>query len=784
MPVTDQISVIIGDYEVLSANPEDLPISISYSLEDPDNFQSKKSGESFDIITPAITENSQAANTFNNSGIDDLTSGKAFRSFRPAQIIANGMPLLSGKGILKGATHDANPIDFKWNIYGDNSDWLIEMKELTLYDVLKNLSFTLNKSTIENSWAADGTNEALPYVFAPVRYRQPLGGYSSVAGNLTPVNDNVIIQSMRPAIFKYWVIYWAFKSLGYRIETNFLNTSYYRRMTMPWTWGNFLDSEGTRLDTHKFLAKSEQAYFENMPTGGAVRIIDVKASNDSHDGGFDNNGDYQYTGAYEMQWTYQAPNYGLITARFEGILDINADVFQDCTLEYRIQWYKNNVLFDSTDGSYATTGNLIINTDAPIVGQLFNFSCDVDVNPGDIIKAKVYCYSYKSKNRTADMRMTVSILEFKIAYFKIPIGGLIDFANYSGLKKFKFLDFLAGECDLYDLSINTDSVQKKVLIEPTHAYSLIDDQSTKTGGYFVDDCLDWDDKKDFSKKWEIELYSEGDRELQFTFKDDTNDGILKVIQDRKATKIAAGKYNLPERFKSGKKPIENRFFSPTMHVEVDEFKSLGTGLNTGISPQFICLIPENISNTSQSESENTFVPKSAYYKGLINGVGAWKWDGSVLQNFPYMFAVNYKDGGQNDPIISYCDQKIKSGSSHVIGKGLLKRFFWQRLAIARNGQRYPAAWLSLNNNDVASSFHREFKILFGHKWELIQIQNYYPLKNESTRCLLYKWVPITQEDNDNTFPSALSILNDDLSSNQMDMQYSEMKCLITDIPNK
>lgn len=35
----------------------------------------------------------------------------------------------------------------------------------------------------------------------------------------------------------------------------------------------------------------------------------------------------------------------------------------------------------------------------------------------------------------------------------------------------------------------------------------------------------------------------------------------------------------------------------------------------------ICLVPENISNTSSSEAQNTFIPKTAYYKGLVTGGG-------------------------------------------------------------------------------------------------------------------------------------------------------------------
>ena len=51
-----------------------------------------------------------------------------------------------------------------------------------------------------------------------------------------------------------------------------------------------------------------------------------------------------------------------------------------------------------------------------------------------------------------------------------------------------------------------------------------------------------------------------------------------------------------------------------------------------------------------------------------------------------MFAVNYKPGGENDPILSYSDEKIGNEGNYIVGKGLIKRFFWQRLAIMNDGR--------------------------------------------------------------------------------------------------
>jgi hypothetical protein len=207
---------------------------------------------------------------------------------------------------------------------------------------------------------------------------------------------------------------------------------------------------------------------------------------------------------------------------------------------------------------------------------------------------------------------------------------------------------------------------------------------------------------------------------------------------------------------------------------------------TGTAPQMVCLVPENISNTSKEEAQNTFEPKSAYYKGLTSGMG-WIFDGDEQTDFPYMFAVNYKPGGEDDPVLSYSDERIgpvegsSSGSSFVVAKGLLRRFYHQRLAIMRNGQYYNTSF-KLNNIDITNWLHREHILCRGQRWELVEIRSYRPLLEQTTQCFLRKWSPVIQADADNTYPSEDEVLDTGTPTNSFDLQYNQLKCLSTDIP--
>lgn len=780
MPSTNKyLRLVIGDKQVQVSNPEELPISIDYTLEDPENFQSKNSAQALGVKVPATLLNDVAGNTYRNPDVMDLTTGSAFRSTQRFVMDENGHEIMIGKAILKNGTHNINPKDYSYDLYGDNADWKIDLQESTLFDFLKQLTFTFSKDIVIQSWQFDGTNQDLPYVFAPIRFRLPMGGTRVDAANVvTPIDDNMLPIYLKPCLSKYWILFWAFKSIGYRIQSTFFDSEYFRRQVMPWTWGSFLSSEGTNLNIHNFLAKSAAEAYYNAPDGRHYFWWDLGVSNDSTDGAFDNNDDYFWNpSTFEMQWTYKSPDFGPLDATF------SMDIQYDARLNHRtsditmvVYWYKNGVETQVTE-IVRVTGALILGNQEVGIGQSF---FTVAVDPGDIITAKIWLDIKAAK--LGFSAINASVLSFKLDFFRIPLGGTVAFENYPGFKKYKFLDFLKGVIDEFNMSINTDTVNKVVVIEPTHQYSTVDDLTIKNPGYFVDDFIDWDGKGDYTQDWIMENYSDYNRELDFRYKDDTNDGILKTVQDRNIITLAKGKYVFPARFKTGKTEIENRFFSPTMHYLVDQWAGLGTGANTGISPQMVCIIPENISNTSRSEADNTFLPKSCYYKGLITGVGAWRFDGAVQQDYPYLFSVNYKPGGEDDPILSYCDERISSSSptTFVIGKGLLKRFYWQRLAIMRNGQWYNT-WFRLRNVDVAGKLHREYKSFKGQRWELIQIKGYKPLQEVSTACLLYKWAPIAIEDFDNTFPSAENVLTED-SVNPLDIKYAPLICLTTDIP--
>lgn len=729
---------ILIDGQLVDLPPiQEVPVSVTYQLEDKQSFQKKQSSNALSITIPATTNNDEVSNTFANPSIEDLTAGQQFTNFRKGKIKVAGEELLVGKTFLKRGSHTDKPTEYEYDFYGNNADWMIDLKEATLYDLVKRINFIFTKQGIIDSWQFDGTDENLPYVFAPIRYGLAMDSAPSVLTGDNIDDYNMTPEYMKPSLSKYWIIVWALRSVGYKVRSQFMDLPYFRRQVMPWVWGSFLTSDGTKLDVLKFLAKTEGdgAYVEDDYTGYVNPVV----TNDSTNGAFDDNNVYQYISNVEMRWTYlTAPqfNFGVLEATFHINAFLHLVVANNSTFVVRVQWFKNGVrvIANDDDGN----GSLFVRISTGIgpsfkevTGNYENWMTTT-VHPGDVVSAKIWVHVVQG-NFFGVAKGRIIIDEFNIDYFRIPLGGTINFENHLAFKNYKVLDFIGGVVDEFDWSIQTDSISKIVYIEPTHAFAIGNDLSQKQGGYFNGNYLDWNDKQDLSKKSDLEPFIDTERELYFKYKEDSADGTLKKIQDRNNTVVGQAKYVFPDRFAVGDNSIQNRFFAPTMHYEVKQWDMDGLG-----PPQMIIMVPENIANTSAGEAQNTFQSKSVYYKGL-NPNYRWIFDKVKMTEYPEMFAVNYKSGGENDPILSYCDEQI----SGITGKGLVRRFYLQRLVNMKDGQTY-LTWFKLNRKDVTNILHREFILCKGQKWELINLK-YIPLKKESTQVTLRKFCPIINE---------------------------------------
>lgn len=908
MPQTPYLEIAIDGQDVEISQREDVGLTISYSLEDPDNFEQKQGSMALGITVPATPANSKIFNAFEQPGVEDMTGTDFYKNPRPCSIIVAGIEIMRGKSMLESASHTRLPEKYTFSCYGNTGDWVIDMRDLTLWDCLSTTPHTFDVATIEASWQDAGaggfdSDEAHDYVYAPVRYRQPFGEN----------DDTVNIYHLRPSISIYWMIIRAFRIFGYKIESQFLNTAgYFRRMVLPWCHGTFFDLNSKLIEATSFKAAGPVGH--NAPVGfpapigltewiffsgvaesshpaldidntgwqpwnngvgvghtdapslasgyiktlvehdslGNVFYQNFRLTNTAPPAGFDNFNLYSFDDSIgEMKYTFTPPS--AIAILLSGPTTINFTMKLICKtfcslgatytrvkIEYTVNGGPPTLeeITELTCGAGDIKGSLLYPT-------AHNFSIS-GISIGDVIRFRLYyecddieddniillssCYVNVNPTATggspwqynpitqkwANLSYPVSTTQWQDTFsslemtgLEIELGGSVNFQLFDKFRSYKFLDLLRGNVDMFNLSIQTDPINKVVTIEPTHDYILPD--GTVMPGYFVPERLDWSSKQDISKENVMDLFTGSERQFDLSFKGDGSDGGQNIYAARyKAIYLnnkiinpvnntnpengiisaipGASRYMFPQRFQKGSRSMVNRFFSATMHYNHEPWKGL---LDRSYpAPQLITIFPENINDSSASAVTQTFEPKIAFYKGYV-GIdpavyGNWRWVGdpnapygasaSISFNLPLMFSVFYGYLGQNEPVLSYCDQMINGN----VTAGLMKTYFLKRFATMRNGKLYKP-WMSLNLGDVINWEHRNTIIINGSLYHLINIDGYKPLTDDSAQCTFWKVTNPEQADIDNSFPSAASLGGATILA-QYDLKYNQLLLFNSDLP--
>lgn len=852
MPYTKDLQILIDGQPLETGPLERAGVNLSYGLEDPENFEQKQSSMSLGISLPATPVNDRIFNSFHDPSVEDMTPGAVYGNLRRCNIVAGGIEVLRGVSMLQSASHTRLAAGYNINCYGQNGDWAIDMKDLTLWHCLNDATHTFDVATVEGSWYNFMYSEAYDYVYAPVRYRQPFGDN----------DDTVNIYHLRPSLSIYWMIQRAFRQLGYKVKSNFFETDYFKGLVLPWVWGDFFDLNGSVKEGLLFKAAgpADKYTVSTVVDGGssgsvgynnAYRIAgsfsgyvfsyvgvgpaywNFRVGNTNVPNGNDNFDLYEFDeGSGTMKWTYNPPPEissfvgNNITANFKFNLIAQTNAPGGHSTRVRIE--VTHVFFS---GAPTTVTLIDYDTlDLPGSGTKGNllepipFSFPVSgISQGDRIELRLKIQSSGAASCSFELinsqlitlnpgsgtpQYSYIFSTLEITSLQLELGGTVNLKFYDKFKSYKFLDMLRGLVDMFNLAIQTNPIDKEVTIEPTHEYKLPGIAALQDG-YFKRERLDWTGKQDLSKESVMSLFSESERQLDMQFKQDGSDGGQNIYAARyrgiylnntvtnriNNTNIdngifagvpGAARYMFPMRFRKGNKQMTNRFFSATMHYVHKSWK--GVNVSTDPAPQLIAIFPESINDSSGSAITQTFEPKIAFYKGvgLTSVQGGWRWIGDPAAPYsemaatafelPLMFAVNYGTGGENDPVLTYCDQKINGN----IVPGLMRNFFLKRLAIMRSGKQYKT-YMRVNNGDMTNWLHRERIIINGAIYNLISVDNYNPLSDNPALCTFWKDVQPLESDQDAIYPSA-DALNGVSILGQFDLRYAPLILYNTDLP--
>lgn len=918
MPNTGNLSILINNQDVDLGEDFSDNLEINYILEEPESWQTIQASQNLDMELPSTKGNDDVFNAYYNPDIQDLSPNQSFRELMDVTVNINGtIPIIKGKYILTDARFSDKPEGYVGNMYSGNGDWLIDMQNLTIWDCVSTNSHTFDVSTVQTSWNSISmggfdSDEDHDFVYAPIRYRQPFTTASNITGLDGPDDYQCNIYQLRPSISIYWILVRGFRQFGYKINSQFLNTrNYFRRMVLPWTWGDFYDINNQIIDGYSFKSSGDiddmTANEPPPPTGSPEEMwtgfsiltgsphgttwlsppfgfagthyvfsdggnLHFNINNVLPPEGKDNFAIYQmqeFAGTYpagSMVMTmnfpptlspYIKPN---ITLTFVLNLLLHIRCGSSCSIDVFLE-----ATHIPVSGPTVVTTNSILPFGAvggggiyggtagyPTTETVYNFSVP-NVNQGDVIYFRLKAvqsgvdpgtiriaqsgylntnpailgvsqWQYDSttgqfinlNGNSPDTIWQPIYSSLQMTGFLLQLGNAVNFQQYDAFRNYTFLGLLGGLTELFNLEIQTDPIDKIVTIEPMFGTTL--PSSTVIDGYFsTSKILDWSSKRDMSTSSKLSLFRNIERQLDFSLKQDGSDGgqniwsaryngiyLNNVIKPKlNNTNIengviagvpGASRYMLPNRFSKGNRQISNSFFSATMHYNHGKWANIYTGFfgNT-IAPQLICIFPENINDSSASAVTQTFEPKIAFYKGLVNPVyyGGWNWVGdpaspnvfptNIWNDLPFMFSVNYGfnsgNNGRLDPVLSYSDQNVGG----AVVKGLMKNFFLKRLAIYRNGQLLNTQ-MRLILNDICNWEHKECIKIDNNTYALISINGYKPTTDNSCECVLWKVVMPQQIDEDNSYPSNTSVLTAPNILSQYDLRYAQLLLFYTDIP--
>lgn len=801
-------------------NVREFPLSIISSVEDGEDYQIKQGVMSIGSEFPATLNNQTILGGIhiNNS---NTTTDKLPKKI---QIVANGHEVLTGSILVREGTSINNrPNSFVTDIYAGNGDWVIKSKETTLAQCVNTFGYFYNVAAIQASWFFDGMSEVNDLVYAPVRYGNNWSFNAS-----SPINKKVPYWTdFRPSISVYWTLVRGLRAAGYQLKSNFFDNPKVRKLVMPWTWGAFRNDnkylQKYLFDAYTFSGQHNVGHPFVPFNGGAVDFFDTQLYNDyqtvgtdmtpyNNEGmgnglGFDISNAYTYNGT-NKEHIYTHPTDGIVAniiLKFATKIRVTAEggALWSAQFNVRVLCYKNgvqlpfNIITDNLWNISAGPGDIVSS-------ERLIWTKKIQVAPNDVIKVKI---EISHSGGGINNKGFGSIFFFNSHFWNemaddSPLNSTFILSTMPGLQEYKFLDFVRGLTDCFDLICATDNINKIVYFEPAYNWQFGDQ---KGQGWFGSlPAKDWDAKQDINKQQVNRYFSDFEREFNFLHADDSNDGILKLRENLTKVKIGRCKFLFLERFKSGKKEHRNRFFAKCMHVKDDAFLPNSTLATNDIAGQIPLLYKQNTNTTSDNYNAETykFKPRLLYYKGLIdqrmvptdpgvmyignennppNGQG-W----ATMYPFPKMFETNYDVYPvdlDKDPNLSYADEQWKpfdnSLAIHPVIRGLVRNFYLPRLCMYNNGL-FCKLYVNIDELDFKGDYHRSLIDIKNDKWVLMKIDGYKPTIAGSTAVELFRVGFITKYEDDNVYPSIPNIANN-IIVNSNDINYSSSLASFADL---
>ena len=682
----------------------DFPFSISYQVNDEGFIAGSNSKRS--ITLPATSTNDAI---FGDWGGISNNNGNA-AEFRPFTYEQGGVTLFKGLAELQSAPlqsdrYRSRAKAYKVDLYGDNADWFLKLKDKLLrdftYDTVPYIT-----GTVAGGWVAE--YPAAEFGFTLIKIKE----FANAGA--------VAFDEFTPFLFIRTLIDKALDSIGYTLESNFLNSNMFKRLIMPLPLPSRYPQEFSEDYLNVTVDDSQIGYSGTFtavyifPNQTVTPLVGANPYNNA-------TGIYTapFTGFYEVTLEASLTNIVGAGADFEFVGRLDGTPSNIFMVLGTIQL--------GPTGAYTTDTNLrkVSNVLFLNAGQTIDFAAFVSANGGSF-----------------DYTIEATIVGEAAAVF----GSILD-PKYL-LRDYSVAGLFKGLQHMFNLRFEADTQAQTLRIEPADDFLYLNN----TGGleplqiregFYQDNTNDLTENLDISR--EGELYNEVDVPEVTRLSYQTEGETEEYLDENEVLGFFTGQYTLPSnRFNAEIENSENPYFAKTLCT----VETAITADDSNIDVQIPLMYPVNyILDPTATEQTREVQPRILYHAGLrpqsVDGrinvdIGAGL---PTTFGLPFSFMVNYNS--QFDVSLSYATEKIRG----IDVPGLLEAYWLQQFARTRIGKKLETYYFWDILSILGLSFRTKL-FLDGRLYVLQQVDGYKPLKETPTKTVLLLDQRPEQEDED------------------------------------
>jgi hypothetical protein len=685
-------------------------LALTYSVADIAEIQNRNASFSKTLVLPGTDHNDQVigfAFDVNSTNAMDQNVRRDALVEVDGTVVIEGFAKLT-KNVIK---NKRNVHEYHLTIMGDNSDWKQGMGELDMTDLdFSEFDHLWTKTNIDTSELIDGSGGALTK--PDVVY--PLINYGMNADAPHPYTNNQDVHAVRvqdrfPAFQVMALMTKMFLDQGFKIISNFMDTTFFESLYIPFTNEQMKLPDGFDTD-RQFrggMTTQQDLVTANIPqnTFDAVYGVPVQINDETSTGFFDTGGHYDTT----------VFNYTVDVAcvqKFIATVVVETTVHNDVWLEVRI--VKNYSFQNIAQGTIIAS---VFTQFFDVADGLQQLSIETEFEEfvaGDIVTLVIRPDGYFTPTGFfTGITTGVHVVANGTEFFNEVKLDLLEGTNIPVSRQLPDdltqLDFLSGIKQIFNLMFLTDTVKRTVSIEPR-------DQ------FYSSTALDWTKKLDKSKDETVTYLNDKlKKTINFRYKTDSNDGSAEIIKNETGQDVASLEVANENKFVEGSQDIGAELFAPTV---MDRWQYIG--LNVNRVPR---LNKEAIEFPSTTPRTTEFEPRLLYYKGvetLSNGE-SWSWEGTQRTTFPNMYSVD--EVNDNDNSLYWNNTRRSSG---------LFQKYWRNLMNTMNDGRMYTAYFNLTDTDIDKLDFRDPIYIVDTYYLLNKIIDYNPLKRTTTKVELIK----------------------------------------------